>query len=368
MPEEIVRKNMSTLGFCLILYLILGNVIASVVSGFSALIVVIGRMTGRLSGDVMSMITSLTSSSWYALTLNAVVMYVISMPLVAWIIRSRIPTSGVRRWLPGYAELPAGQDAAFRQSAGEKPIRLRDIPALIPICVFFMAAGSTVSSVLASLIGDIAGVEASNSQVEMLLSGNLLATILFVVIIAPVAEELFFRKLIIDTVRPAGRRAAVFVSAFSFALFHTNLFQFFYAFFLGLLLALVYIKTRNVLIPILMHMLLNFSGGVILPYVSKDLLVVDTGVLRDGSPEQMLALVRDYPMLVAFLIIYSLLSFAGMVILLIWMAKGRFRLVERYDAVPYGTFLGAFFTAPGQILYILVCIVLSVVMLVMNGA
>jgi len=94
------------------------------------------------------------------------------------------------------------------------------------------------------------------------LDGYFWLEILAVVIMIPIAEELLFRGILQGEVRrvaPAG--LAVFLSAIVFALFHILPFQIAFVIIPGLVLALVYELTRNILIPIFMHMVYNFFGG-----------------------------------------------------------------------------------------------------------
>jgi len=83
------------------------------------------------------------------------------------------------------------------------------------------------------------------------------------VVLAPVFEELVFRKVIVDRVLPFGEWPAILFSGITFGLFHGNLTQFFYAALLGMLLAYVYIRTGNVLYTIGIHACINFLGGVL---------------------------------------------------------------------------------------------------------
>lgn len=55
-------------------------------------------------------------------------------------------------------------------------------------------------------------------------------------VLAPIAEELLFRGFVLRTLRPYGKRLAIFGSAFLFGLFHGNLLQTPYAFLMGLVL------------------------------------------------------------------------------------------------------------------------------------
>ena len=69
-------------------------------------------------------------------------------------------------------------------------------------------------------------------------------------VLAPVFEELVFRKVLVDHVLPFGEWPAILFSGITFGLFHGNLTQFFYAALLGMVLAYVYIRTGNILYSI----------------------------------------------------------------------------------------------------------------------
>lgn len=78
-----------------------------------------------------------------------------------------------------------------------------------------------------------------------------------VAIIPPVVEELLFRGAICKSLKIYGKTTAVVISALLFSLMHTNAEQFIYTFVAGLFLGLVYVETRNILFPILLHFLNN---------------------------------------------------------------------------------------------------------------
>lgn len=59
---------------------------------------------------------------------------------------------------------------------------------------------------------------------------------LYASILAPIAEEVLFRGYVLRSLRPFGRRFAIFGSALLFGLFHGNLLQTPYAFLMGLVL------------------------------------------------------------------------------------------------------------------------------------
>ena len=84
-------------------------------------------------------------------------------------------------------------------------------------------------------------------------------------VIAPVAEEFIFRRLLLDRLRPYGPRFAMAASALCFALFHGNLSQFFYAFAIGLVLGWVALRTGGIWQPMLLHAMVNAVSTILLP-------------------------------------------------------------------------------------------------------
>lgn len=73
--------------------------------------------------------------------------------------------------------------------------------------------------------------------------------------IIPVAEELVFRGLVYRRARfLIGEKAAIFLSALLFGIYHANMVQFLYAAGMGILLALLYEKSKSLWMVILAHM------------------------------------------------------------------------------------------------------------------
>jgi uncharacterized protein len=119
-------------------------------------------------------------------------------------------------------------------------------------------AGNLVGTLLSSILS---GGRAQNGLGELLNHLDLATMFLLTVVVAPFFEELLCRKLVIDRLLPYGEKLAIVVSAVMFGLFHGNLFQFFYAAGLGLILGYVYVRTGRMRYTYAMHMLFNFCGG-----------------------------------------------------------------------------------------------------------
>lgn len=103
-----------------------------------------------------------------------------------------------------------------------------------------------------------------NAQAEMLGSTSLIAVISSVVI-APVAEEIFFRGLVYTRLRRAMPAAvAMVLSSLVFGALHGQLVWICYASVIGLAMVIVFERTGTVRATIAVHLAFNLAGGYIL--------------------------------------------------------------------------------------------------------
>lgn len=93
-------------------------------------------------------------------------------------------------------------------------------------------------------------------QLSWLFSYN----IFMVLLIAPILEELLFRKFIFShLLRKHSLPVSAVISSLCFALIHLpNYRNLFPTFFFGIIACLIYNKTRNILYPVILHFLSNF--------------------------------------------------------------------------------------------------------------
>ena len=84
---------------------------------------------------------------------------------------------------------------------------------------------------------------------EILMNSDFPMRVLALGILAPIFEELIFRKVLIDRLSKFGEFAAILASGLMFGLFHGNFSQFFYATAFGTLWAFLYIRTGKVIHP-----------------------------------------------------------------------------------------------------------------------
>lgn len=155
------------------------------------------------------------------------------------------------------------------ESREKTPLSPSDFLIIFVIGQAFMNLGSMIGNMLNSLVGGLTGHIPENNIDTTISSTPIWLIIVLMVIVAPVVEELIFRKIVIDRLSVFGDRTAIIFSGVAFGLVHANLYQFFYAAFLGIILGYVYTRTRDIKYSILLHMLINFFGSVVALYVSE---------------------------------------------------------------------------------------------------
>lgn len=233
---------------------------------------------------------------------------------------------------------------------------------LLPMCFCLMYAGNLVGTLLSMLLS---GGSAQNALLDYAMDNNPLK-ILVIVILAPVLEEYICRKQIIDRVKQYGEKTAVFCSAMVFALFHMNLYQFFYAFALGWIFAYIYLRTGRLRYSIILHAVINFMGSVVAPLV---LGMMDERLLEGSFDfaavaelgEEVLAML---PGLVAYVLYSNLLmglSIAGLVLIIVKRKKILWK--ESEAALPAGTAAKTAWLNPGMTVYVLLCLAFMVIAL-----
>lgn len=126
-----------------------------------------------------------------------------------------------------------------------------------------LMAGNIIGLIVTFGIGFLKGEPVRNGLNDLVGNSNIWITSIYTVLLAPVFEEMLFRKMICDRVIKYGQGAAILLSGLLFGLFHGNFNQFFYAFFIGSFFAFIYVKTGNIKYTIGLHMMVNFIGSVV---------------------------------------------------------------------------------------------------------
>lgn len=268
-----------------------------------------------------------------SLLLQMFPMYIVGMPLLICLIK-RVPESPVEQH-----EMKAGQFAVAAVMC-------------FGITYFFNILGNVITAI----IGIVKGSEVQNVLADATGSANLFVISLCTVVCAPILEEYIFRKLLIDRVIRYGQGIAVMLSGLMFGLFHGNLNQFAYAFFLGVFFAFLYVRTGKLKIVIGLHMLINFVGTVVSSAVLR---LIDLNALQEASASGDMAALMEfaaenavgivaYMLLVVF--IYGMMI-AGCVLLIVFLVKKRFRLEYKEGDLQKGKRFRTVVLNPGMLVY-----------------
>ena len=209
-----------------------------------------------------------------------------------------------------------------KDEAGKNNIDILTLIKCFCMCITIMYIGNVIGTGLSSFIGNIFGKTSNNNLAEIIMNTDLTGTVIFVVILGPIMEEIVFRKILIDRTVKFGERNAMFLSALLFGLFHMNLFQFFYAFGIGLIFAYIYIKSRKIGYSIAFHMIINFMGSVVAIQVANNFNENVVAKLQSGNPELVATALTPGVILSA---IYSLVMivvfFVGLALLIVGRKK-----------------------------------------------
>ena len=216
--------------------------------------------------------------------------------------------------------------------------------------------GTLVHGALTFFSGD-----ADSGVAGLMLSSGMLMRILTVGILAPIFEELIFRKLLIDRLIKYGEFVAILTSGLMFGLFHGNFQQFFFAAFLGCLWAFVYARTGRIRYTIMMHMIINMSTSAITIYLLGKYMEYAPVNMTDATAAAQ-ALTADpqallYTMLyIGWMGILGICCLAGIIIFIVHMASGKFRLRLQDGEPTRGNIIKTVLTDKYMWLYYLSCI------------
>ena len=217
-------------------------------------------------------------------------LYCVGLPICLWLTR-KLP-----RVSPQRARIPAGK-------------------LLGGLCVAFalMLTGNTASMLITNAIELAKGSSVSNPVSSLTQDNPVIATLIFTVIVAPILEELFFRKLLCDRLLPFGEGYAVFISSAIFALAHGNFFQIFYAFLIGCFFSFIYVKTGKIGYTVIYHVIINFTGTLVVMWITSAVdadAIAKSGITLDMLKENTLPVIAY----IAYDALMIALSFIGTLI------------------------------------------------------
>jgi len=209
-----LRRRFSQVGWALIVYYVIMNILAVVAMAGEGLRQALGVLRGGGFADVD--MSAVAGNAWgYILTIavGLVILY-------AW--------KGGDYW---------------REELLVKQRRMDGVAFswLLCLCMGVQMVNSLWIGLLETILNQF-GLSAMAMMENVSGASDTVSMFLYASLLAPIAEELLFRGYVLRTLRPFGKRFAIFGSAFLFGIFHGNLLQTPYAFLMGLLLGYVTVE------------------------------------------------------------------------------------------------------------------------------
>lgn len=313
-PVEKAKSCFGRLGWALFAY-------AMIVMLLQVVAVIIGKVLFLIGIDVLS-------SSWFLWAASFIPQYLVGVPLFLLILH----------------KMPVVAQSQSKLGGG-------NFWALLLMCFPVMFIGNLIGTFLSGLLS---GGTAQNVVETYVFEGGLI-NLFTAVVLAPLVEEYVFRKQLLDRCSQYGEKTAMVFSALTFGLFHMNLFQFFYAFGMGLIFAYVYLRTRRLRYPVLMHMVINFMGSVVPLWVVSNL---DLETLANLNPqnldqETLAAILPGLLIYLAYVVVQLVLVIAGVVIGIVM--RKSFSLQPAPEELPREGRTKTVYANVGFVLYAVVC-------------
>lgn len=218
------------------------------------------------------------------------------------------------------------------------------------ISVGMMYLGNIISQIAVSLMNRVLSRPMVNPIEDLVMNSGMIINIVIIVIVAPIIEELLFRKVLLDRIRAYGEGTAVLFSGLTFALFHGNFFQVVYAFLLGVIFAYIYIKSNQIKYCIGFHMAINFMGSVVSVLLVQG---IDSEAMTSGDAQRIMEILPSLLPLLAYGMLMIGCTIASVVVIIclrkrITFEAGSLHLLkgERFKTV---------FPNAGMILYLIGC-------------
>lgn len=303
------RKRFSSVGMaCFVIFIV-----------SSALQFAAAALTGAFAPQ-------LYEASWFKWVMTFAPIYFVAVP-IGLLMLKRIPKEQ-----PEQRKMSAGQLAVY-----------------LLMCICIMYAGSLLGNMVMTIVQMNAGISVPNIMEAYAFGDGMALKIICIVFLSPIIEELVFRRQIIDRLHKYGEGVAIFVSALLFGLFHGNLYQFFYAFGLGLMFAYVYVRTGRLRYSVILHMIINLLGSVIAPWLVQGL---DLNSMGSNVLESLFA--PQFLLYIMYVLAYFACAIAGFVLLIV--KRKSFFLKQTNERLPKTRRFKTVFLNPGMILVLIACL------------
>lgn len=295
----------------------------------SLIIILIQLAATKIAGHLDPDMATSNYSLYFAILMLS--MYLISMPLMGFLISRTQPKSTLPK---------------HKMTVGQWLIAFL-------ICYGAVYVGNFIGNLLTQMIAILKGHAVTNVLGAVLTNLNPFTAFFITVICAPIAEELLFRKLLIERTIQYGEGISVLLSGLLFGLFHGNLNQFVYAFLLGCFFGFIFLKTGDVRYTISMHMLVNFLGSIVSMQILRVSGLSDLLTASASSDVDIMALCMQHlPGLVIYLLyVIAMIGITIAGVILFIVNFRHFTLVPSEITVPRGVRFKAYIGNLGMILF-----------------
>lgn len=325
--QTTAKKHFSNLGFLLL---------------FATLIIYAVQFLTEL---IIKNIPAISKDANLSFVAGMLPMYIIAYPIIFWM----------------FKKLPV-------QLTGEKK-KMRLIHLLAAFLIGYAGTYicNIIANILTTIIGAIKQSPVDNVVLEMTTNLNPFVNLIIIAVCAPIMEELLFRKTIIDRTAAYGEGISIVFSGLVFGLFHGNLVQFTYAFFIGAFFGFIYIKTKDIKYTIILHMSINLLGSIGTILLNNcgymEILEATSGELAEA---ELMAVMMDNLLGLVILLLYVLLLMCFVIvgIALFFINKKKFTLSAGEVTIEKGKRFSTMLLNLGMILYSVFWIVQIILQLV----
>lgn len=185
------------------------------------------------------------AQDWGIWVLSYVPLYFIAFPIFCLMMKKWIPNQ------PGVLE--------------NKKISSKEIFCWVIVMLGMTYLFNFLTSIVLELIASMRATEVTNPIGTVISSSGLLYNVLFACLVAPIMEEIIFRKMLFDKLGGFGTKFYMIFGGLIFGLFHANFNQFFYAAILGMLFCYLYVRTGSIKLTMGLHVGINTVGSILAP-------------------------------------------------------------------------------------------------------
>lgn len=222
---------------------------------------------------------ALAESSYVSWILTAIGIYGVALPLIT-ILLHKLPKENeiipIRQELEFAPKqvMPLTQQAYYRKLykdiTPDDKLTPPEIARIVILIFGAMYISNFFGVILTTLIGAIKQQPVINPIMSMFNTdiGSIICMFVFGCVLSPIVEEVIFRKVLFKPISVFGYRKAIIFTSIMFGIFHGNLSQAPYAIVIGIILAYTVVRTGNIKLACILHIIVNTMGMFIAPLMS----------------------------------------------------------------------------------------------------